>query len=136
MEKTYSCLEISLKFNYPVDDVRRWAGSNGVRFAGHGYIWSQYDYDRFAEETHYGSRNRIKFTAQSEVERLRNLHDRYSKTPPSKDPYVNKMHNAMQEARRIRADAIEKRALYDRVVLTIAGGILLSMLLGYCSLIL
>lgn len=136
MGKTYSCDEIALIFHYPVNDVRRWAGSHGVQFSGHSYIWSQSDYDAFAAETNYGKKKRIKFTYQTEANRYRNLYNRYSNTPTSNDPFTNKMHDYAQLGRKNKADYLEKRDAQEKGCLIVVGVILLTMLLGFCSIIL
>lgn len=136
MSKTYSCDEIALIFHYPVNDVRRWAGSHGVQFSGHSYIWSQADYDSFAAETNYGKKKRIKVTYQTEVNRYRNLYERYSKTPISNDSYTNKMREYAQLGRKNKADYLEKREAYDKGCLVVVVAILLTMLLGFCSIVL
>ncbi len=136
MEKTYSCFEIAHTFGYSVNDVRRWAGSHGVQFSGNSYIWSQSDYDAFAAETNYGKKKRIKFTYQSEANRYRNLYNRYSNTPTSNDPFTNKMHDYAQLGRKNKADYLEKRDSQEKGCLIVVGVILLTMLLGFCSIIL
>lgn len=134
-DKFYTCSEIAQIFGYSVNDVRRWAGSNGVRFSGNSYLWSQSDYDAFAAETNNGRRKRIKFTYQSEANRYRNLYNRYSNTPASDDPYVNKMREYSQLGRKNKADYLEKRDAYDKGCLIVLG-IFFVMLLGCCSIIL
>lgn len=135
-EKYYTCSEIAHIFVYPVNDVRRWAGSHGVQFSGNSYLWSQSDYDAFAAETNNGRKKRIKFTYQSEANRYRNLYNRYSNTPSSNDSYTNKIREYSQLGRKNKADYLEKRNAYNKGCLIVVFGLLLAILLGFCSIIL
>ena len=112
--KTYSCYEVAYDFGYPVNDVRRWAGSRGVRFSGNSYVWSQADYEAFAIATNYGKNKYLRFDNQTQAARYQNLYERYSHVKPSSDPYVNKFRAAQQLQRKNAAEYLSKKDAHDQ----------------------